>query len=25
VITDRSLDPLYQQALTLATSSYCGP
>ena len=25
VITDRSLDPLYQQALTLATSSYCRP
>jgi chorismate mutase len=25
VIADRSLDPLYQQALTLATSSYCTP
>jgi chorismate mutase len=25
VIIDRSLDPLYQQALTLATRSYCTP
>lgn len=25
VVADRSLDPLYQQALTLATRSYCAP